>query len=74
MAHLQIITETVKPESGDLELLFPMVDKWWVRKRRGQQEDSGAPSVDAVIKVGSLVELLSLLLRVQMANGHIPKS
>lgn len=40
----------------------------------GQWEDSGAPSVDVVIKVGSLAELLSLLLRVQMANGHITKS
>lgn len=51
-----------------------MMDKWWVRTRCGQQEDSGAPSVDAVIKMGGLAELLPLLLRVQMAKSHTPKS
>ena len=51
-----------------------MGDEWWVRKRRGHQEDAGGSRVDAVIKVGSLAELLALLLGVQMASGHITES
>ena len=44
------------------------------------QEKAGPPGgcrgsrVDAVIKVGSLAELLALLLGVQMASGHITES
>lgn len=51
-----------------------MMDKWWVRGRRGHWEGSGVPSADTVIKAGSLEELLALLLVVQMADGHSSQS
>lgn len=44
------------------------------QEKAGPPEDAGGSRVDAVIKVGSLAELLALLLGVQMASGHITES
>lgn len=51
-----------------------MVDKWWVRKGGATRRMPRGSRMDAVIKVGSLAELLTLLLGVQMASGHITES